>query len=151
MSDGSQQGISADRALGTILGGEPAPKEDEEKSPAWWLARLKAKNDDINGYEAHAEVIAKYILEAYEKDPRLKECPNSRVYGTYPDGKTNYNKVAVPDLSDEMKKVYPDENHPFRRALDEATGFSWGWAFNIARYAVELPPQPNPAIIEVRV
>jgi hypothetical protein len=150
MSDGSQQGIEAERALKTILGGDPAPKEDEERSPAWWLKRLKEKNDDVNGYEAHAEVMAKYILEAYEKEPRLKEYPNMRVYQKDKNGNTNYDVVVVQDLSDELRKFYPDKTHPFRRALSEATGFSWGWAFNIARYALGLPPQPNPAIVHIR-
>lgn len=33
-------------------------------------------------------------------------------------------------------------------ALD-LTGFMWGWAANAARYCVELPPAPNPAIMEI--
>jgi hypothetical protein len=29
------------------------------------------------------------------------------------------------------------------------TGFQWGWGVNAARRLVELPPQPNPAIVDV--
>jgi hypothetical protein len=151
MSDGSQQGIGADRALKTILGGEPSPEKEEERTPQFWRDRLLAKDDDIGGYEAHAEVMAKYIVLALKRMPRLACCPNESVYLTNDEGKIDWDSptILVSDLSDVLKKVYPDEAHPFRRALSEATGFTWGWAFNIARYALGLPPQPNPAIITI--
>lgn len=150
-NDGSQQGIGPERALKTILGGEPAPEKQDERTPEFWRARLRAKDDDINGYEAHAEVMAKYIMLAIERMPGLARVGNESVYLTDMDGKTHYSKetVIVEDLSDVLKKVYTDENHPFRRALSAATGFSWGWAFNIARYALGLKPQPNPAIVTI--
>ena len=148
MSDGSQQGIEAERALRTILGGEPAPEKDDHNSPAFWLKRLREKDDNINGYEAHAEVIAKYILQAYDSHPHLKNAPNETKYQEPIDWDNPV--VLVKNLSDQIKEeVYTDKNHPFRQALSEATGFSWGWAFNIARYAIGLSPQPNPAIIEI--
>lgn len=124
MSDGTQQGWGADEALKAIMGGEQ-PKE--VKTPSYWLKRLEEKSDDCEGYDKHAEVMAKYIVEAYKKYPMLKVLPNS----------------------DTLKKIYSDEKHPFRQALSEATGFTGGWAFNIARYALGLPPQQNPAIIEI--
>lgn len=147
MSDGSQQGIGAERALGTILGGKPAPEKEEEKTPEFWLKRLTEKDDNIDGYQAHAEVIAKYIIQAYKDYPQLSGIPNRTVYLK----PINWNKpvVLIDDLSDFLKKIYPDEKHPFRQALSGATGFSWGWAFNIARYAIGLPPQPNPAIMTI--
>lgn len=149
MSDGSQQGVSADRALGTILGGEEPPSEEEEKTPQWWLDHLLGREDDVGSYEGHAETMAKYIILAYRRMPGLVHAPNSPVWLTSEWGDKDYDVVVLPDLSDCLKKVYADEDHPFRKALGEATGFSWGWAFNIARYALELPPQPNPAIITV--
>lgn len=149
MSDGSQQGIAAERALKTILGGEPAPEKDDHNSPAYWLKRLCEKDDNINGYEAHAEVIAKYILQAYESHPHLKDAPNESKYLEPIDWENPV--ILTKSLSDQLKQeVYQDPKHPFRQALSEATGFSWGWAFNIARYTIGLPPQPNPAIIEIR-
>lgn len=148
MSDGSQQGISPERALRTILGGEPAPERDDHNSPAFWLKRLREKNDDIGGYDSHAEVMAKYILKAYDDQPELREAPNSALYLEPIDWENPV--ILVESLSDRLKRdVYPDPTHPFRQALSAATGFTWGWAFNIARYALGLPPQPNPAIIEV--
>ena len=51
----------------------------EERTPEFWYARLKAKDDNIGGYEAHAEVMAKYIIEAYEKDASLKEAAISNI------------------------------------------------------------------------
>jgi hypothetical protein len=148
MSDGSQQGISPERAIRTILGGEPAPEKDDESSPGYWLKRLRAKDDNTGGYDAHAEVMAKYILRAYESHPHLQSAPNSTKYVEPIDW--NNPVVLERDLSDRLKaEVYTDPAHPFRRALSEATGFTWGWAFNIARYALGLPPEPNPAIIEI--
>lgn len=147
MSDGTQQGIEAERALKTIVGGEPAPKEDEEKSPEFWFKRLTEKDDDIDGYDAHAEVMAKYIIQAYQKYPALTGIPNSSVYLEPIDWDKPV--ILINNLSDFLKIVYPDETHPFRKALSEATGFTWGWAFNIARYALGLPPQPNPAMLTI--
>jgi hypothetical protein len=147
MSDGSQQGVDPERAIKTILGGEPSPSEEEEKSPEYWLKRLAEKDDCIDGYNAHAEVMAKYIVQAYSAKPELKQSPIESVYQKPIDWKNPV--ILVPDLSTELKKLYTDEQHPFRRALSAATGFTWGWAFNIARYALGLPPQPNPAIVEI--
>lgn len=148
-SDGTQQGIGAERALETILGGEDAPTEEEKTTPAQWLEILEAKDDSIDGYDAHAQVMAKYIIEAYRAHEGLHHAPNSTVY-LHPIDWDNP-VVLMPDLTDVMKKVYPDESHPFRKALSGATGFSWGWAFNIARYALGLPPQQNPALMEIKV
>lgn len=148
MSDGTQQGIGPSRALDTIIGGKPAPEQDDHNSPAFWLRRLREKNDDIGGYDAHAEVMAKYILLAYETHPLLRDAPNEPQYLE----PINWDNpvILVQGLSGRLKsEVYPDPTHPFRKALSEATGFTWGWAFNIARYAIGLPPQPNPAIIEI--
>lgn len=148
MSDGASQGIGAERAIKTILGGEPAPEQEEERSPAFWLERLKAKDDNIGGYEAHAEVMAKYMVLAIEADRTLEQYPISTVYKKPTDW--NNPEVITPDLSDVLKeRVYTDAGHPFRRALSAATGFTWGWAYNIARYALGLPQQPNPAIITI--
>lgn len=152
MGDGTQQGIGAERAIETILGGKPAPDKDEEKAPAFWLERLLAKDDNIDGYEAHAEVMAKYIVLALRRMPGLAHAPNTGVYLADENGKMVFEPEMVqvlPGLSDALKKVYADEKHPFRMALSEATGFTWGWAFNIARYALGLPPQPNPALLTI--
>lgn len=148
MSDGSQQGIKADRAIETILGGKRRPSKGKQRSPEWWLSYLKEKNDDIDGYSDHAEVMAKYILEAYKKDSSLTQYPISRIYQE----PINWDNPVIlsPDLSDKLKSFYPRKSHPFRKALSEATGFTWGWAFNIARYALKLPPQPNPAIVVLK-
>lgn len=116
----------------------------EECSREYWFNRLSNKEDNVDGYEEHAEVIAKYILSAYKQYPELTGLPNMTVYLKPIDWDNPI--VLIPNLSNVLKKVYPSEHHAFRRALREATGFSWGWAFNIARFAAGLPPQPNPAI-----
>ena len=122
--------------------------EEARLTPAYWLARLATKDDNIDGYENHAEVIAKYIIEAYRTNPELVILNNRRTYLTDNDGQTQYSIVLVDSLYDALKKVYGPE-HPCSLALAEATGFSWGWAYNTARYALELPLRPNPAIISI--
>lgn len=149
MSDGTQCGMGAERALKTILGGAEDSEEGKQKSPEYWLERLENKSDDIDGYDKHAEVMAKYIVQAYKQYPILKSMPNSTVYLDNDPKMLEDMVEIVPDLSSCLKKVYSNESHPFRKALSEATGFSWGWAFNIARYALGLPPQPNPAIMTI--
>lgn len=159
MSDGSSQGMTAEGALGVILGGDEPPSPDAmdtEHTPDAWAARLLAKDDNINGYDEHAQVLAKYILLAIQRMPMLARLGSEAQYLVDEDDgrplyeRTHYGTVVVPAIDGPLKDVvYTDPEHPFRRALNAATGFSFGWAVNIVRYALELPPLPNPAIITV--
>lgn len=132
MSDGAHLGVTAERALETILGGKPEPDGSEHRSPDDMRRMLAEKDDDIDGYDLHAQVLAKYLLRLFEARPELL-------------------KITSGDLSDVAKRFYDDEQHPFRLALSEATGFSWGWAVNAARYAMHADPVPNPAIMTIDV
>lgn len=148
--DGADLGITAERALKTVLGGEESPTKDEGMSPAEMKAMLEAKDDDTDGYDAHAQVMAKYLVRLYEKYPEIAYCPTEDVYRKDDNGETIWEGPAlVTGLSEVAKREWPDESHPFRQALSEATGFSWGWAVNAARYCLDLPPVPNPAILTV--
>lgn len=152
----TEQTSPYNKAIETILGSKSAPNEDEEKTPQWWLEHLKQKesvlnkDDNTDSYDNHAEVMAKYIIEAYQSQPGLIHAPNKNVYLK----PTDWNNpiVLMWDLSDLLEKhIYTNKDHPFRIALSEATGFTWGWAYNIARYALGLPPMANPAIMTIDV
>lgn len=148
--DGADLGITAERALKTVLGGEESPTKDEGMSPAEMRAMLEAKNDDIGGYDAHAQVMAKYLLKLYDKYPEIVNCPTENVYRKDDNGETIWEGPAlVNGLDEAAKREYPDDAHPFQVALDEATGFTWGWAVNAARYCLDLPAVPNPAIVTI--
>lgn len=145
MSDGANVGVGPERALDTILGGADQPKEEDSKSPEWWLNYLvNEKDDNIDGYNEHAEVMAKYIILAYQAEPNLTKVPISAIYSKA------YDKTFIPDIGEVLKQhIYTSPSHPFRLALSEATGFSFGWAVNIARFAMKLNQVPNPALITI--
>jgi hypothetical protein len=48
-----------------------------------------------------------------------------------------------------LRRDFPDR----ASALSDLglTGFMWGWAVNAARYSLELPLEPNPAIVVLPV
>ncbi len=161
MSDGAHQGVSARRALDTILGGAEQPAEDEQRNPdemrRWLLAAPGPPfEDDGDGYEACARWAARRVLEAFLADPQLASTPIETVFdwptirgesertGRDPSQLMGEHTVAV-GLYDVLKARGVD--------LGELglSGFQWGWAANAARYCVELGPQPNPAIIEMDV
>jgi hypothetical protein len=112
--------VSADRALGTILGGEPSPGEDEQMGVIEWRDWIMQPDQPLD-YGECARRVARAILEFWMEDPQRATIPPENVYETH----------GIP--------------------LDELgiTGFQWGWGVNAARRCVELPPVPNPAIVEI--
>lgn len=123
MSDGADMGVTPERALGTILGGQPQPSEEEKMSPEKMRDELMKQPDDykdIEGsYDSGAMWLAKQFLLLLE----------AGVEGDY--------NV----LYDKMKEKNGEQDYGF-------TGFMVGWANNAARYALNRPPQPNPAFVE---
>ena len=131
LQDGAHLGVSAGRALDTILGSKPSP-EKEERMPnaefAEWIRSaphiLKDTSGD-NGYtDASRWLARRYLLlldEGCEADSHK--------------------------LWDSFEAKWPDD-------ADEAggmTGFMHGWAFNAAKHALNLPPSPNPALLTLEV
>lgn len=142
MSDGAHMGVGAERALGTILGGEEQPEPEERMDPVKMRAEIEAQEgpSDYNGTAMYA---AKLILHYFLDDPARAQYPNETEYEKNADGSTDFSRVKTPDLYARMKADGID-----LAALD-LTGFMWGWAVNAARYCVELPPVPNPAIVTI--
>jgi hypothetical protein len=145
MGDGAHQGIGAERALETILGGKEEPREDEGMSPEQMRAYITAEPTD--GYEGAAQGLAGYLLRAVEAHPEMRDMPISSEYA-FPDGTATSATLTVQGWNDYLKECDADG---YGAAMDRygPTGFQYGWAANAVRYCLNLPPAPNPALIEV--
>lgn len=150
-------GVSADRALKTVLGGEDQPAEEEMRNPdemrEWLLSAMTVDEFDAfiaaktgeytdEDYGECARTTARSILEAFLADPRLAAMPAETEYDW-----TGYNGEGQPKLL--VAGVDQALRERGVRYPDGISGFQWGWALNAARYCVELPPVPNPAIMEL--
>lgn len=148
MSDGAHAGISADRALDTILGGAPAPTEDEGQTAEEMRAEIMALTEDPHTYGGTANWTAKLILEWLLADPRRAQFPIENVYEHDDAGNLVFNAEGGLNLI---------EHGWYDRMKDDGidladlglSGFMWGWAVNAARRCLELPPVANPAIINI--
>ena len=151
MGDGANIGVKADRALKSILGGEPQPSAEERATPEQVRARLMAAprigEAEPSGYGACADMVARAVLEFIEAHPEHRSAPASTSYdmpeaGTFEERWSRRTLVAE-SLYDIMKREGVD------LASLGITGFQWGWAYNCAHYCLGLPPQPNPAILTI--
>ena len=139
--DGVAEGLTAEEALGVVLGGEPAPDE-KVRSTMEMAERIRATTGPSD-YSGTAEWCAHLILDWLEADPTRAQGPTENVYRVE-DGKTIYAApYAEVGWYDRMKADGID------LASLDLTGFMWGWAVNAARAIVELPPVPNPAIMTI--
>jgi len=153
-SDGAHAGISADRALETIVGGKPPPGEDERTDAASLRRRILAaaqRGGEPTGYGDCADMVAGMILMFYGAHPEARAWPVDGEYHWEVDGKavSAFTPEAQlvrdgPDLSTEVNKFTDGKLNGLG-----ITGFQWGWAVNAARFAADLPPEPNPAIITI--
>ena len=161
MGDGAHLGVSANRAIHTILGGEPQPTDDERMNPdefrAWILsaptvdefqASLEGKVDYTDeDYGECARTTARVILEAFLADPHLAAMPTETDYDF--DADPHHGAMG---MDPEFVRAYGVDHELRKRELrypPGISGFQWGWALNAARHCVELPPAANPAIIEI--
>lgn len=135
MADGAHMGVSASRAVATIIGGEPAPTADEGRNPVQMREWLESCPDYTeadyatleDGYGECARWFAKRMLAAVLADPSLMQ--SERLF------------TAVVERDPEVSALAHGQYGP--------TGFQVGWAQNAVRYCVELEPAVNPAIITV--
>lgn len=129
MADGAHLGISASRALETILGGKSQPAQDErlkQEEFTQWIRSAPHEYGDIRGEDAYGEAsrwLAKRYLLIIEQAP-----------------------MVTRDIAwDVFKTKWPDD-------VEKAggmTGFMHGWAWNAARNVMEKPPESNPAILTI--
>lgn len=164
-SDGAALGIDAERALRTILGGEPAPSEDEVQDRETVRARIDAafvrfrEGAAPGGYGDCCDMLAGAVLNFFEARPEALEWPSENTYqwrapgGEWVDHVRDLpqdsdfdfgsveSRAVGPDLYGSIKGVYPNVEDL------GITGFQWGWATNCARWLLDAQPQPNPAIV----
>lgn len=156
MSDGSNLGITASRALGTILGGEEQPKEEEKATREQVEQRVRnaplpvgtpiwEREDVQDSYSLAADAVAHAFLVVVDENPELL---NTVEY--YPDdyeveilrGKQKSPEDAVWNATIER---WPNADDFW----GGVTGFMVSFAYNTVRYIKEEPPKPNSAIIEI--
>lgn len=130
MNDGAHQGINAQRALDTILGGKESPTNREQENRASVRARIDAcpwpcgiqKPTD---YGNAADCIAKAFLSILADRPE------------------------TPATDAALWMAAKDKWPEFDSWLGGASGFMVGWAVNCARWLNGEPPTQNPALVEV--
>jgi hypothetical protein len=151
MSDGAHLGVSADRALKTILGGEPSPSEDEQMDAETFRTWIKTA-DREDSYGECARLCARYLLEYLESHPEDSRLPLDAAYD-YDRMNTDkaWNKPIsewAPYLTSEGLFDKVAAVNPRLKEMD-LTGFMAGWAFNAARRCLEMPPAANPALLTI--
>ena len=151
MSDGAHMGVSADRALETILGGKEQPAKEERQTPRQMLDAIREAPQKPLDYGSAALLYARVLLEAYEAYPELCDHPTESVYLRDASGQMVWAEgggavVLQPDIYAVLKQIHPDESCWQRKVMSGLTGFMIGWANNAVRYALGDPPKPNPAL-----
>lgn len=145
MSDGAHQGIGAERALKTILGGEPAPTKDEGADRESMERRILSVTYPPTTYDDAALYTARFILTTLRAHPEIASQPVDSELDL---------KNSTPVHIIMSRKGWGDllkEADPvgYAAAVEGITGFMWGWAVNAVRYVLDLPAVSNPAIIEI--
>lgn len=146
MTDGAHLGVSAHRAIETILGGEPSPSPDEQMTVSEFRAWIMLPDQEPLDYSEAARREARIILGYFLADPTRASLPGDTVYDWEGDpdhgSKGMKREYATVGLYDVMEADGVEHE-------DGLSGFQWGWALNAARRCVELGPVPNPAIIDI--
>lgn len=150
-SDGSSIGVTAARAIDTILGGADQPTEEERATSAEVLERIYAVTLADCKWPEDLDVGDPFG----ERTPEQAEAA-SRTYSAAADytARLFYQwMLAVPSAADDMDRLY--EAIRMTRSEEESemmsglTGFQVGFAYNVARNLCELPETGNPAIITI--
>lgn len=144
MTDGAHQGILPEKAIKAIFG-EDEPTEDERMSVHemrnWLLSAppmnaLSMEHIDYNDYTR--SMAGEIFRWALANPQRYAHIPMESEYSYDDAGKAT---LIRPGLYSVLKEEGID--------MSECTGFQWGWAYNAARRCLELPSEPNPAIITI--
>jgi len=161
--DGASFGISAGKALKVIMGGEQPEKKDRRTPNEMRLILLGSKHPDefydkegIEGYSNAAAYCGKLLLELFERHPELAHVPMASEYELDEELKKtdwtaawNQRKIIREGLDDVIART---ESDFMQKTYDLGlTGFQWGWAVNAARYAMDIPPTSNPALLTIKL
>lgn len=154
-SDGAHLGVDAERALKTILSGEPSPGEDERMDAETFRTWIKTCPADVTGYGETARLAAHYLLEYLTAHPDDMRLP---LDDSHDFDRAKKELGHWPSSIEELQRYRTTEGlwdravaeYPALHALD-LTGFMAGWAFNAARRCLELPPAANGALLTIEV
>jgi hypothetical protein len=165
MSDGANLGVSAGRALKTILGGDAPPEGAECVSMAELEQRIRSRplpgegtkpweaDDKDDAYSVAAEIVAHAFLVLADEDPTLltrQEFYTEDDFRHHEGEDWWHGLVGKPkDASEVIWRAFTDRWPNGDEWVGGATGFMVGWAFNAARSIKGEPPAPNPAILTV--
>jgi hypothetical protein len=129
--DGAHDGIGAQRALDTILGGKAPPESGEGGTREQVRSRIMAApspgGPKPTDYDQGTDAIAKAFLIVSEENANLP--------------------LEIEALWQATKLKWPD----FNQWLGGASGFMVGFACNVVRFLKQEPPAPNPALLTVSV
>ena len=150
-NDGANMGVDSERALKTILGGEPSPEPPEDVEAKREDVRQRLEQAKPTSYNGASECIARAVLRLYNNQPETREWPAEQKYEWPKDENGNLvyidsPTITGPNLWDAVKEIAEEEELV---AMNGATGFMWGWAVNCARWLFDLPEVPNPAIVTI--
>lgn len=167
MSDGANMGVSAGRALKTILGGDPPPSEDElvsmtefekqirsrplpgDGKPPW---KMQEDGDVEDAYSFASEMLAHAFLMLEDETPGLlterRKYTAEDMQKRYPGQDWWKNLVGsyqdpTTVMWEAFTKRWPDGDD----WIGGSSGFMVGWAFNAARSIKGLNAVQNPAIV----
>jgi hypothetical protein len=149
MSDGAHFGVSAERAIETILGGKETPSPDEQMTVSEFREWIMQPDQEPLDYSETARRQARIILTYFLADPTRASLPGETVYdweGDPDHGSKGMKPEYLKALG--LYEVMKEDGVVQEEGL---TGFQWGWALNAARRCVELGPVANPAIIDIEV
>jgi len=173
MTDGSNLGITSDRALNAILGGEEEPTEEESQTPEQVRERIAAATADT--YSGGTDCLTRAVLRLFEQKPIAKSWPTGADYGwvlqdgtkwtndqareagvwkrfggsanwTDPETSATWKKTSTVDLWTEARAIATEQEEA---AFEDSTGFMWGFAVNQARWIAGAVIGENPALITI--
>lgn len=160
MSDGSDMGITAGRALNTILGGDEQPTEDEQASKEEAYARIMSRPNPLEGgniwetfgpgmdaYSVATDCITKAFLLEEAAQPGILE---KKIF--YSPENTDIEDLWGKELSPDWAvwKAVSNRYPGFDDWIGGASGFMVGFAYNCARWLRDMETVQNPAIMTVR-
>lgn len=117
------------------------------------MARDVAWESMDDGYEEAARRLARFILTTLRAHPGIQAAPVEttwdfagwRVEARMADEPC---PILAAGWAERLKAADPEG---YATAVEDITGFMWGWAVNAARYVLGLGPVANPALVEVEV
>lgn len=147
-TDGAGDGLKATEGAERAIAGKPAPPKT--LTPAEMASYLAGDDNpwgtDEDGYNESARLLGRFILENLRAHADLQDAP---IMSKYDLDSWDGNGPAPVIVAGLDKRLEVLDYAGYKQAVDGVTGFMWGWAVNAARYALDLPQQPNPALVTV--